>query len=138
MAEEQNVGIDISQIDFPDIMDLRAAAVYLEVNEMRVRTLARDEELPGAHKTEAGHWRFVKSDLEEFKTTMGTRKGGYRRGDRKYWKIQVKHDDLEAVTEALAKFDIEVEPQYQYEKEEAEEGAEEKVEEDKKGGLFSG
>jgi excisionase family DNA binding protein len=120
MSEEQIVSIDVSTIDFPDTLDLRNAAIYLEISEMRVRTLAKEGNIP-CYKNEAGHWRFDLSDLEEFKANMGTRKGGYRRGDRKYWRIQIKHDDLEEVTELLAdKFEIEVEPMYQYEKPEAE------------------
>jgi hypothetical protein len=131
---ENEFGIDVSALDFPEVMDLRTAAIYLEVNEMRVRTLARDEELP-SFKNEAGHWRFNLEDLQEFKAEMGTKKGGYRRGDRKYWRIQVKHEDLEAVTEALSAFEIEVEPMYQYEKKDAE-GEAEVEEEDEKKGIF--
>lgn len=122
MSEDQIVGIDVSSIKFPKVMDLRTAAIYLEIGEMRVRTLARDEELP-SHKNDAGHWRFNLEDLKAFKADMGTKRGGYRRGDRKFWRIQVKHEDLDAVIEVLKPFGIEVTPQYQYEKkEEGEEG----------------
>lgn len=133
--EAQVVEVDISQLDFPDEMSLRSAAIFLEISEMRVRTLAKEEGVP-SYKNEAGHWRFSKEDLTEFKATMGTRRGGYRRGDRKYWKIQVKHDDLEEVTAYLQdKFGIEVESAYQYEKKGEEK---EEVKEEKSGGIFSG
>ena len=135
MAKDQVVEVDISQIDFPDEMSLRAAAIFLEISEMRVRTLAKDEDLK-SFKNEAGHWRFAKEDLEEFKSTMGSRRGGYRRGDRKYWRVQVKHDDIEAVKEALEPFGIELESQYQYEKKD--EAAKEEEAEEKSKGLFSG
>jgi len=132
MSDEQVVSIDVSAIDFPDVLDLRNAAIFLEISEIRVRTLAKEGVLP-CYKNEAGHWRFELDDLEEFKANMGTRKGGYRRGDRKYWRIQIKHDDLEEVTELLMeKFGIEVKPMYQYER--SDEDAEE--EEETKGGLF--
>lgn len=140
MAEAQVVEVDISQIDFPDEMSLRAAAIYLEISEMRVRTLAKDEDLK-SFKNEAGHWRFAKEDLAEFKATMGSRRGGYRRGDRKYWRVQVKHEDIESVKEALEPFGIELESQYQYEKKdeaEKEDAKEAKSKEEKKGGIFSG
>lgn len=136
--ETASTGIDISQIDFPKIMNLRTAAIFLEISESRVRTLAKDEEL-SSFKNEAGHWQFDKGDLTTFKENMGTRKGGYRRGDRKYWRVQIKHTDMEAVVADLAKYGIEVENMYQYERDAAAEkgGKAKKVKEEKKEGIFS-
>ena len=130
-------GIDVSQIKFPAVMDLRTAAIYLEIGEMRIRTLARDEDL-ASFKNDAGHWRFNLEDLKSFKETMGTRKSGMRRGDRKFWRIQVKHDDLEAVKAALAKFSVEVQDQYQYEKKDKSAKAPKAAKEEKKSGVFGG
>lgn len=111
------MALDISKLDFPDTMDLRTAAIFLELSGTRVRTLARDGDLP-AGKDEAGHWQFDKAELEAYKAQPKTRKGG-RRGDGKLWQIRVKYADLEQVKQALAPFGIELEPRYNYERQKA-------------------
>jgi hypothetical protein len=111
--------IDLSQINFPDQMNLRLAAVYLNLSEQRVRTLLREEKVPGAVKSDSGAWVLTKEGLDEYKETRKTRGGGTRRGDGKLWQIRVKYKDLEDVREALAEFDIELEPRYNYERQKA-------------------
>jgi hypothetical protein len=109
--------IDLSQIKFPDVMDLRTAALYLGVSEMRIRTLARDE-ASGLKSTKdgAGKWQFTKKDLEAFKASPKTRKGGGGpRGEGKAWVINVNHADLEKVKAALKQFGIELQQRYNYE-----------------------
>lgn len=108
--------IDLSNVVFPDVMDLRTAAIYLGLSEMRVRTLAREETLPGG-KDESGTWQFTKNELDIFKETPRVRKGGGRKqGEGKAWIIKVKYADLEGVKEALANFGIELQPRYNYAK----------------------
>ena len=107
--------LDISKLDFPDEMDLRTAAIYLQLSGMRVRTLAREGDIP-AEKNDAGHWMFDKADLDEYKAKPKVRRRG-RRGDGKLWQIRIKYVDLEQVKQMLMdNFDIEVEPRYSYER----------------------
>jgi hypothetical protein len=108
------MALDISKLDFPDTMDLRTAAIFLQLSGTRVRTLARDGELP-ASKNEAGHWQFSKAELEEYKAQPKPARG--RRGDGKLWQIRIKYKDLEQVKKVLMEqFGIEVEPRYNYER----------------------
>ena len=109
--------IDLSNVVFPDVMDLRTAAIYLGLSEMRVRTLAREEALPG-EKDDSGAWQFIKDELDIFKETPRVRKagGGRKQGEGKAWIIKVKYADLEGVKEALADFGIELQPRYNYAK----------------------
>lgn len=109
------VQLDLSQIDFPDVMDLRSAALFLGLSEQRVRTLAREEQIP-ASKTESGAWAFNKSDLETWKSTPRVRKSGGPRGEGKMYKVRVKYADLEKAKAALAEFGIELQPAYNYAK----------------------
>ena len=106
--------LDISKLNFPELMDLRTAAIYLELSGMRVRTLAREGDI-GATKDEAGHWEFAKGDLDAYKAKPRTRKSG-QRGDGNLWQIRIKFKDLEGVKKALAPFGIELQPRYNYEK----------------------
>lgn len=109
-------GIDLTKIQFPDVMDLRTASIFLEMSEMRVRTLARDGDIK-ATKTEDGtvaKWSFKKADLEAFKATPRTRKATAQRGDGKAWIIHVKYEVIEKVKAALKPFSIELEPRYDY------------------------
>jgi hypothetical protein len=115
MATQDPV-IDLSQINFPDQMNLRLAAVYLNLSEQRVRTLLRENKIPGAEKSESGAWVLTKAILDEFKQTHRSRGGGGRRGDGKLWQIRVKYENLADVREALGKFGIELEPRYNYER----------------------
>lgn len=107
--------IDLSKVQFPDQMDLRTAAIYLGLSEMRVRTLAREESLK-AHKDDAGTWVFKRADLDAFKTAPRVRKAGGPRGEGKLWIIRVKHTDFEAVKTFLASKGIELQPRYDYAK----------------------
>ena len=128
------MALDISKLDFPDVMDLRTAAIFLQLSGTRVRSLARDEEIP-ASKNEAGHWQFNKAELEEYKKQPKVRKAG-RRGDGKLWQIRIKYKDLEEVKQVLMeRWGIEVEPRYNYEKQKeyrAKRQAKEKAEAGKK------
>lgn len=121
--QDVQVDLNVEALDFPDVMDLRTAALYLDLSEQRTRTLAKEGDIEAWKTESAGHWRFNKEDLDTYKAMPRTRKSGGFRGDRKYWRMQVEHTDLEEVTEFLAEtFDIEVEPMYAYEREtEAEE-----------------
>lgn len=118
MANEtimQELGIDKNA--FPAEMNLRLAAVYLNLSEQRVRTLARDETVPGATKDESGQWVFSKQGLNEYLTQAPkARGGGGPRGNSKKWVVDVKHADLDKVKAALKPFGIELEPRYNYQK----------------------
>jgi hypothetical protein len=107
--------IDLSNVKFPDKMDLRTAALFLNISEMRVRTLAREGTLK-ATKTggegETKKWEFTKSDLEAFKATPRERKAGGPRGEGKAWIVNVPHDKLEQTKNALKALGIELQPRY--------------------------
>lgn len=108
--------IDLSNVVFPDVMDLRTASIYLGLSEMRVRALARDESLT-ATKDEGGAWQFARTDLDAFKVTPRTRKASTKpRGEGKAFIVKVRYQDLEGVKEALADFGIELQPRYDYAK----------------------
>jgi hypothetical protein len=109
--------LDLSNVKWPEVMDLRTASIFLDLSEMRVRTLAREGGLP-ASKDDEGSWAFKKSDLTTYKNTPHARKGGGGgpRGDGKGWVIKVKFEDLEKVKAALAPFKIELQPRYNAEK----------------------
>ena len=108
--------IDLGNVVFPDVMDLRTASIYLGLSEMRVRSLARDESLK-ASKDEGGVWQFAKADLDAFKVTPRTRKASSKpRGDGKAFIIRVPYQALEDVKEALGDFGIELQPRYNYAK----------------------
>jgi len=109
--------LDLSKIVFPDVMDLRTAALYLGVSEMRIRTLARTPASGlKSGKDENGKWSFKKSDLDAYKSTPRVRKStaGGVRGEGKAWIINVKHGDLEKVKAALKTFAVELQPRYNY------------------------
>ena len=114
MASNQ---LDLSNVKWPEVMDLRTASIFLDLSEMRVRTLAREGTLP-AIKDDEGSWAFKKADLSTFKSAPHPRKGGGGgpRGDGKNWKIKVKFENLEAVKKALAPFGIELKAQYNAER----------------------
>jgi hypothetical protein len=106
--------LDLSNIKWPDKMDLRTASIFLELSDMRVRTLAREETLPST-KDEEGNWVFALADLKAYKSTPHPRKGGGGggpRGEGKTWKIKVKFEDVEKVKAALAPFGIVLQPAY--------------------------
>lgn len=108
------MSIDLSKVQFPDVMDLRTAAIFLNISEMRVRTLARTGELKSSK--DDGKWAFKKADLEAYKNTPRARKSGGPRGEGKAFVINVKHADLEKVKGALKQFGIELQPRYNYAK----------------------
>ena len=104
----------IANIDFPDPMDLRLAALYLNVGEQRMRNLLREERIK-ATKDESGRWVVAKADMDSYVETKGASRGGPR-GDGKLWVIRVKHENLQGVKDALAKFEVELQPRYNYAK----------------------
>ena len=59
--------LDLSNVKWPDKMDLRTASIFLDLSDMRVRTLVREGQLPG-EKDDAGDWTFKKSDLQAYKS----------------------------------------------------------------------
>lgn len=105
--------LDISQVKFPDQMNIREAALYLGVGEQRVRALNRGGELKGDNTS--GRLLFKKSDLDAFKTTPKTRAIG-ERADGKAWVIRVKGTDLAEVKAFLEKKGIKLEQRYNLEK----------------------
>ena len=72
--------LDLSQVKFPDQMDLRTASIFLELTSARVRTLARTGDIPST-KTEDGKWSFTKAALTKWKDTPRKRASGGPRGD---------------------------------------------------------
>jgi hypothetical protein len=114
----QPESIDITKIQFPENMDLRSAALFLGLSEMRVRALARKGDIK-ATKNDDGHWVFSKAMLTQFKNTPRARGGGGPRGDGKAWIIRVKYADLEKVKTFLKSLGIELQPRYNYEKQKA-------------------
>lgn len=112
MSDNPNAGLN-----FPDVMNLRLAAVYVNVSEQRLRTVAREGTVKGS-KDDSGAWTFTKADLDEYlemKKTM-PRGGGGTRGEGKLWIIRVKHTDIKEVKAALEPFGIELQPRYNYQK----------------------
>lgn len=101
-------------IEFPELMNIRVAALYADLSEMRIRTLLREGRLK-ADKNEQGHWVISKTAIDEYNETKGQRGGGPR-GEGKLWVIRVKHADIADVREALEPFGIELQPRYNYEK----------------------
>lgn len=65
--------VDTSKLSFPDLMDLRTAAMFLNVSEMRIRTLARTKVLVATKDPESKKWVFKKTDLEAWKNTPHVR-----------------------------------------------------------------
>ena len=107
--------VDLSGVKFPEQMDLRTAALYLGVSEMRIRTLAREGELKGT-KDEGNKWLFGKAVLDGFKATPHVRKSGGGRVSAagKAWVIHVKPADYEKVLAALKPLGIILEARYDY------------------------
>jgi hypothetical protein len=105
-------------LTFPDKMNLRLASVFIDMSEQRLRTLARENAIPGAAKDEGGNWVFTKEGLAEYnelRASGSTRKVAVR-GDGKAFVIRVKPQDLTDVKEFLATKEIELEPRYNYAK----------------------
>lgn len=105
-------------IDYPDPMNLRLAALFIDVSEMRIRALLREGKIK-AGKDAEGRWQVTKADLKAYADTKGTRKAGGERAEGKAWIIHVKAPNANAVREALEKFGIKLEPRYDYEKQKA-------------------
>lgn len=105
----------LPEIDYPDPMGVRLAALYLNISEMRIGTLVREGRIP-ARKDEQGRWLINQEALDTYTETKGSRGGGGPRGDGKMWKVRILYKDLDDVKKALAKFDAELEPAYNYEK----------------------
>lgn len=103
-------------LNFPDKMPLRLAGVYLDMGEQRLRTLAREGQVPGADNSE-GVWIFTKEGLEEFKLNRATspRKAAVR-GDGKAFIVRIPIDKLAAAKDALGKLGIELQNRYDYAK----------------------
>jgi excisionase family DNA binding protein len=104
-------------VEFPDQMDLRLAAIYINVSEGRIRTLLREGTIQ-ATKTDANKWVISKDVLDEYKTRAPAPRagGGGTRGEGKAWVIKVPFAKLQAVKDALAPLAIELQPRYNYAK----------------------
>jgi hypothetical protein len=105
--------IDLSNINFPDVMGIRDSALYAGLSEQYVRTMVRNGTL-AATKTEAGEWQITKAALDELKAKPRSRGGGAERANGKAYVINVKVSDLPAVEAALGQFGISLKPRYVY------------------------
>jgi hypothetical protein len=105
-------------IDYPDPMNLRLAALFIDVSEMRIRALLREGKIK-ASKDAEGRWSVTKADLNAYAATKGTRKATGERAEGKAWIIHVKAVNAKDVQAALDKFGIKLEPRYDYEKQKA-------------------
>lgn len=105
-------------IDYPDPMNLRLAALFIDVSEMRIRSLLREGKIK-ATKDGEGRWLVTKADLNAYSATKGTRKASGERPEGKAWVVHVKATNYKDVEAALAKFGIKLEPRYDYEKQKA-------------------
>lgn len=105
--------IDLSNVKFPDPMDLRTAALYLGISEMRIRTLAREGTVKGS-KNDANQWQFKKADLDVYKTTPHVRKSGGASANGKAHVIHVTPANYEKVVAALKPLGIALEQRYDY------------------------
>lgn len=107
--------IDLSNVKFPDPMDLRTAALYLGISEMRIRTLAREGDVKGT-KNDANQWLFTKAILDAYKSTPRVRKsgGGKASANGKAWVIHVTPANYEKVVAALKPLGIALEQRYDY------------------------
>jgi len=110
------MAIDISKIQFPDPMNIREAALYLNLGEQRVRTLHRTEELKADDTS--GRLMFKKADLDAWKAQPRKTGGGARAEGAagKAYVIHVTGDKLAAVQKALEGAGIKLEQRYNYEK----------------------
>jgi len=109
--------LDLSQVNFPDVMNIRMASIFLNLSEARIRALIRSEEISATMVDKK--WTMSIKDLTVFRDTPRIRKTSGPRGDGKLWVIRVPHGKLEAVKAMLAKEDIELAPRYNYEKQKA-------------------
>lgn len=107
------------KIEYPDPMNLRLAALYLDVSEMRMRALVREERIK-AVKSEEGHWLVSKAAIDAYKATRGVRTApGKPHGDGKAFIVHVKFADHDKVAKALEPFGVKLEPRYDYAKQAA-------------------
>jgi len=107
------MAIDISKIQFPEQMNIREAALFLELGEQRVRTLHRAGTLAASDTT--GRLMFVKKDLEAFKSTPRVRNTSERAAGKAFV-IRVTGDKLAAVQKYLEGQGIKLEQRYDYDK----------------------
>ena len=105
--------IDVSKIDFPEVMTVWEAAVMSQSSEMRIRTLIRKGTL-AAEAGEKGGYKIKKSDLQALIANPPARGGGGGgvRADGKAFVIHVKTAQLTAVTDFLKSQGIELELRY--------------------------
>jgi hypothetical protein len=102
------------EFNFPETMNLRLAAVFLDMSAQRIRTLVREGKIEGASKGEGG-WAFTKAGLEAYKqTAANTPRAGGARG--KSWLVKIPAEKLEAAKAALAELGLELAPRYNYAK----------------------
>jgi excisionase family DNA binding protein len=108
-----------ANVDFPAVMDLRLASIYLNVSEGRIRTLLREGTIPSV-KDDSGHWAVAKTELDKYQETKATtpRTGGAK-GSGKTYLIKIPFAKMQAVKDALAKEGIELQPRYDYAKQKA-------------------
>jgi hypothetical protein len=105
--------IDLSKITFPDQMNIREAALFLNIGEQRIRALSRSGELK-VTKNGAGQNVYAKADLEAFRNLP--RKSGVRKEGAagKAYVIHVPAEQLVAVQDALSKLNVKLEQRYNY------------------------
>jgi len=100
-------------VEFPDPMDLRLAAIYIGVSEGRVRSLSREGKI--GTKAEGGKWQYAKKELDAYLTApKAARKTGAPHGEGKAFVVRIKFQDMQSVKDFLATKGISLEPRYNY------------------------
>lgn len=81
-----------SALSAGDLTDIKGAAIYLDISEMRIRTLLREDRLEGSEKVQVGEtqvmkWQIPVSALDTYKETKGTFGSGRKGG--KAWVVRI-------------------------------------------------
>jgi len=108
------------KIEYPDVMDLRIAALFLGMSEGRLRTLVREEKVKGARDEESQKWTFKRTDLEAYLKEPKARAASNKA--TKAGKAFINHltiDKLQRAKDALAAIGVELEQRYDYSKQRA-------------------
>lgn len=59
-------------LDQRGVFSGREAARYLRMRGQRLADLAREGAFPGAYRTDLGHWRIPRADLDAYEDLMRT------------------------------------------------------------------
>ena len=108
------------EIKYPDTMNLRIAALFLNLSEGRLRALVREGKVVGEQVE--GVWSFKKADLEVYNAApkvRATPTGGKAAKAGKAFIVHIVGNKVQAVKEALAAQGVELEQRYDYSKQRA-------------------